>query len=156
MNAENSLMGAVWKIVDSELSRRRMPWAELGRAIGTTDQTMNNWSRRSIPASRYADIARAFGWTVEQVIGVAPAPAVAAAVSADPEATYSKRAHDIAGLFDQLKDPAVRQSAYAGVMILLQMAKAGQRLDAAAEPVPTEETTPLLVPAPNPPLREHR
>lgn len=42
-----------------------MSWAELGRAIVASDQTMNNWKRRGVPASRHKAIADALGWTVD-------------------------------------------------------------------------------------------
>jgi len=149
-------MSNVWKIVDRELRRRKSSWAEMGRAIGASDQTMNNWSRRKVPADRYADIAGFLGWTVEQVMGVAPEPAKTQAPADATEPVYTKRANDIAKMFDELKDPKVRQAAYAGVQAILQMAKAGQRLpEPPAAPSPATPTQKSLVPAPAP-KKSHR
>jgi len=127
----NSSMPDVWKIIDKELWSRRLSWAKLGRAIDVSDQVLSNWARRKVPASRYADIAGFLGWTVEQVMGLAPEPTPSP--TPDPASVnvlapvYTKRAHDIAKMFDDLKDSDVRRAAYAGVKAILQMAKAGQR-----------------------------
>lgn len=140
MLLENNPMPDVWGIIDAELHTRRISWATLGRAIGVSDQVLSNWKRRKVPASHYADIAGFLAWTVEQVMGLAPEPikppaAVPVLVSAP---IYTKRAHDVAKMFDALTDPAVRQAAYAGVQAILQMAKAGQRLP--DDPEPEEPT----------------
>lgn len=130
-------MPDAWKVIDRELWRRRLNWAALGRSINASPQTMNNWRKlNKVPPSRYADIANFFGWTIEQVMGVAPAPNTPPERQAEPveaapehsvEPVYTQRAHDIASVFDELKDPAVRQTAYTTVLAVLQMAKAGQR-----------------------------
>jgi hypothetical protein len=52
---------------------REVAW--LAKKLGTTVQVVNNWKTRGIPPSRYADIAASIGWTVDQVIGAAEAPA---------------------------------------------------------------------------------
>lgn len=130
-------MSDSWKVIDRELWRRHLTWSSLGRDISVTDQVMSNWGRRgAIPASRYADIAKFFGWTIEQVMGVSPAPgAMLEQQSGHAELTpehsvepvYTQRAHDIASMFDELKDPAVKQMAYTTMKAVLHMAKAGQR-----------------------------
>jgi hypothetical protein len=141
MDADTPEMGDVWKIVSRELRRKHQSWAELGRAIGVTDQTIHNWkARNKVPPSRHLDIAGFLGWTVEQVTGHAPEPTKTTPAPA-PEPVYTKRANDIARMFDELKDPEVRQKAYAGVQAILQMAKAGQHL-----PEPTPPATPTTEP----------
>lgn len=67
-------MRAVWDRVDAELIRRGQTWAQLGREIGATDQRMNNWKRRGVPASQYQAIATALGWKVDDLIGDDPPP----------------------------------------------------------------------------------
>lgn len=67
---------AVWVVVDEELSRRKLrhlapsSWAALGRVIHATDQQMHNWKVRGIPARHHLAIAMAFGWTVDQLLGI--------------------------------------------------------------------------------------
>jgi hypothetical protein len=61
-------MAAVWDRIDSELTRRSMSWAELGRVIGATDQVMHNWKGRGVPAARHKAIADALGWTVDRLL----------------------------------------------------------------------------------------
>lgn len=127
-------MADAWRVIDRELHQRRTSWAALGRHIDASPQTMNNWRKlNKVPASRLPAVAAFFGWTIEQVMGIAPAPPSGpdAERPIDPggaEPVYTQRAHDIARTFDELKDPAVRQMAYAAVHAVLQMAKAGQRL----------------------------
>lgn len=126
-------MADEWRVIDRELWRRRQIWADLGRAIGVSPQVMNNWRKANkVPASRLPAIAAHFGWTIEQVMGIAEAPparpdAEAPALPAAVEPTYTQRAHDIARTFDELKDISVRQMAYTAIHAVLQMAKAGQR-----------------------------
>ena len=141
MLLENNPMPDVWGIIDAELHARRISWATLGRAIGVSDQVLSNWKRRKVPASHYAAIAGFLSWTVEQVMGLAPEPIKLLAPAPAPVAApvYTKRAHDVAKMFDALTDPAVRQAAYAGVQAILQMAKAGQQIpDDLATDTPTE------------------
>lgn len=65
----NSLMAALWDRIDAELTRRGMGWADLGRKIDATDQTMHNWKTRgSIPASRHKAIAEALGWSIDAML----------------------------------------------------------------------------------------
>ena len=61
-------MDAVWTRIDEELSRRHSTWAWLARELGATDQVVNNWRRRGVPSSRYADVAHAFGWAIETLL----------------------------------------------------------------------------------------
>ncbi len=134
MDEDTSRM-STWKTVDDELHRRRLKWAGLAEALGTNSQVVQNWKLRGkIPADRYLAVAAYLGWTVERLLGYAPEPAAppvpAAEVKTKP--VYSKRGNDIATEFEKLTDPKVRQTAYAAVMSILQMAQAGQRL---AEPL---------------------
>lgn len=61
-------MVAVWDRIDAELTRRKMTWADLGRAIDATDQVMHNWKSRGVPAKRHKAIAGALGWTVDRLV----------------------------------------------------------------------------------------
>jgi hypothetical protein len=85
----------VWTRIDGELVRRHKTWAWLGRAIGASDQTMTNWKlRKKVPPGRYVDLARALGWSVEQLVGEDPTgsvnePPVAYAVSQADDALHS-------------------------------------------------------------------
>ena len=115
-------MNTVWTTIDQELTRRDMTWAKLGREIGATDQAMNNWSRRKVPAHWHSKIARTFGWTIEQLIGVVEPSPMHSTLSA-PEPSYTKRAHDIARMFDDLEDSAMRQRAYVAIQAIFQLAK---------------------------------
>ncbi len=61
-------MDAVWDKIEAELDRRRKQRAWLGRAIGATDQAMNNWRTRGVPAKLHKPIADDFGWSVDQLL----------------------------------------------------------------------------------------
>lgn len=61
-------MPIVWDRVDAELARRGLTWADLGRRIEATDQRMNNWRRRGVPAKEHKAIATALGMTVDQLL----------------------------------------------------------------------------------------
>lgn len=61
-------MPAVWDRVDAELTRRNWTWAQLGRKINATDQRINNWKHRDIPAKEYLAVASALGWSVDQLL----------------------------------------------------------------------------------------
>lgn len=84
------MAGTVWNRIDNELAARkaakRVPstWAELARAIEATDQVVSNWGQpgRQVPPGRYPAIARALGWTVEQLLGEEAAPRTAPATAA--------------------------------------------------------------------------
>lgn len=130
MDADTPEMASVWKIIDRELHRKRLKWADLAKALEVSDQVVNNWSRRGVPTARYADIATFLGFSVEELMGVAPEPKrpAPAAVAASPEPVYTKRANDIAKMFDELKDPDVRRQAYGAIQLTLQMAIKSQRL----------------------------
>lgn len=67
-------MDVVWHQVDKELGRRERTWAWLARQLGETDQTVNNWKRRGVPARQHAAIAQVFGWSVDRLLGIADAP----------------------------------------------------------------------------------
>lgn len=143
----------VWARVDRELHRRRLTWAKLGRAIGASAATMTHWGKRGVPPVRYIDVAGFLGWSVEQLCGLAPEPRKQPSPAVAPEPVYTKRANDIARMFDELKDPDVRQSAYAAVQLILQMAKAGQRIP---EPPPPEPPSSGPPPEPPPPPPQGR
>lgn len=70
----------MWHRLDQELAARRdhhhLPgtWADLARALETSEQRINNWKRRGVPPAQYAAIATVLGWSVDRLIGVAPAP----------------------------------------------------------------------------------
>lgn len=62
-------MDEIWDRVDQELSRRRLTWAWLARAIGATDQRVHNWKVRGIPRAEHWHVAQALGWSVETLMG---------------------------------------------------------------------------------------
>lgn len=73
--AETSGMAdTVWYRIDRELQRRLGlhlkpgSWAALGAMINQTSQTTTNWKTRGVPPKRYAEIAQALGWTMEQLL----------------------------------------------------------------------------------------
>jgi hypothetical protein len=143
-------MSTTYSRIGKALKAQHMTWADLGRTIGVTDQVINNWSRREVPAKHHAAIARVLGWSIEHLLGEGEPPTAPQGMSA-PEPSFTKRANDLATMFDELKDPAVRRQAYATVQAVLQMAKAGQQVPSppALEPTPTPK---LLrhAPAPTP------
>lgn len=142
MPADTPDMANVWATVDRELHRRRLTWLDLKRALGLSDQALYNWKqRKAVPRARHPDVAAYLGWSVDQLLGLAPEPKAPAVPAVVAEPVYTKRANDIAAAFDELKDPQVRQRAYALVMGQLQMAKAGQRLQ--PEPPPTPDAPPV-------------
>lgn len=61
-------MDAVWNKIEAELDRRRKPRAWLGRAIGATDQAMNNWRTRGVPAKLHKPIADAAAADVDAYV----------------------------------------------------------------------------------------
>ena len=67
----------MWHRLDQELAARRdhhqLPgtWADLARALETSEQRINNWKRRGVPPAQYAAIATVLGWSVDRLIGVA-------------------------------------------------------------------------------------
>lgn len=63
-------MDVVWHQVDKELDRREKTWAWLARQLGETDQTVNNWKRRGVPARQHAAIAHALGWSIDRLLGL--------------------------------------------------------------------------------------
>lgn len=70
----------VWNRIDEELSSRRThrlfpgSWADLARVLETSEQRLNNWKRRGVPAAQYAPVAGALGWSVDQLIIGTEAP----------------------------------------------------------------------------------
>jgi len=66
----------VWHRLDQELASRRerhlVPgsWAELARALDTSEQRINNWKRRGVPPKQHAAVAAALGWSVDRLIGL--------------------------------------------------------------------------------------
>lgn len=139
-------MSTVWTRITKGLKAQSLTRADLGRAIDVSDQTLYNWSKRGVPASHYAAIARVLRCSIEQLIGEDELPAQEPVADVGPD--YSKRASDIAATFDELKDPEVRRKAYSTVMALLQMAKAGQQ--APADPPAPTPTPKSRQPAPEP------
>lgn len=66
----------MWHKLDRELASRRerhlVPgsWADIARALETTEQRVNNWKRRGVPAAQYATLASIMGWSVDRLLGV--------------------------------------------------------------------------------------
>ena len=120
-------MSTVWKTIDNELHRRRMTWAALGKIIGASDQVMHNWKARGdIPRKRFESIAPVFGWTLDRLVGMSPVmPQADEPIVQERE--FTKRASNLAELFDELKDPDVRRKVYSTMISFLQMAKASQQ-----------------------------
>lgn len=63
-------MDVVWHKVDKELERRSKTWAWFARQLGETDQAVNNWKRRGVPARQHAAVAQALGWSMERLLGL--------------------------------------------------------------------------------------
>lgn len=142
-------VNTVLKIINEELHTRRQKRAALARAIGASDQVVRNWwARGSVPPARYFEIASFFGLSVEQLLGVEPRPKEP--TPPEPEAKYSKRANDLALMFDHLTDTALRQRLYAEIQLMLQMAISGQ--------TPANRDAQAATPAtrPNSPRPAHR
>lgn len=140
-------MSTVWSRITKGLKAQNMTRADLGRTIEVSDQTLYNWSKRGVPASHYAAIARVLRCSIEQLIGEDEQPTPEQLVDEGPD--YSKRASDIAAMFDELSDPEVRRKAYTTVMALLQMARAGQQPVSEPQPTPTPKSH-QRAPAPKP------
>lgn len=70
----------VWQRLDDELDARRnrhlkpSSWADVARFLETSEQRVNNWKRRGIPAAQHATLAALFGWSVDQLLGLADGP----------------------------------------------------------------------------------
>jgi hypothetical protein len=70
---------SVWHRIDRELSTRRArhqepnSWAAVARALDTTEQRVNNWKRRGVPTAQHVALAGIFGWSVDQMLGLADA-----------------------------------------------------------------------------------
>jgi hypothetical protein len=66
----------VWTRIDDELTVRRKrhlvpgSWADLARALETTEQRVNNWKRRGVPSAQYVEIATILGWSVDRLLGL--------------------------------------------------------------------------------------
>lgn len=73
------VMDVVWHQVDKELERRSKTWAWFARQLGETDQVVNNWKRRGVPARQHAAVAQVLGWPMERLLGLSDSePAVTA------------------------------------------------------------------------------
>lgn len=46
--------------------------AELARRLGASSADITNWKARGLPPSRHAEVARLFGRTVDQLLGLSP------------------------------------------------------------------------------------
>jgi hypothetical protein len=72
-------MPAVWDRIKAELATRQdargreIAW--LAQRLKCRVQVVQNWSTRGVPASRYAEIAQAMGWTIDRLTGAPPRPA---------------------------------------------------------------------------------
>jgi hypothetical protein len=62
---------------------REVAW--LADALYTTQQRVFNWQTRGVPARVHADIARALGWNVSQLLGIEDAPTSWPFVSIEPQ-----------------------------------------------------------------------
>ena len=82
----------VWRRVDRELTTRKekrltpSSWPELARRAGieASKQMLHNWTTRGVPKANYPEIAKALGWTVDQLLGLtdqAVTPSVSQVVS---------------------------------------------------------------------------
>lgn len=77
-------MGAVWERVERELSRRGKNVAWLAGEMGYTLQRVANWKPRGVPSHAHADIAKALGWTVDQLLGLEESSVTVPAALGDP------------------------------------------------------------------------
>ena len=54
--------------IEKLMHKRRLRWADLGRALKVSSQVTNNWRRRgAIPAQRFAALAELFGCSMEYI-----------------------------------------------------------------------------------------
>lgn len=60
-DAVHNLKMNLIKKVDSILQAREWGWADLARAMGLSEQRVNNWRTRGIPAAKVRDIETALG-----------------------------------------------------------------------------------------------
>lgn len=73
----------VAEILSERMKALNMDWGALADAIDilvpgrfdSTRQMVENWKRRGVPSSQYALVARAVGYTVEQLLGQSSASA---------------------------------------------------------------------------------
>src|SRR5687767_11205144 len=100
----------VWHRLDEELAARRErhiapgSWADVARALDTTEQRVNNWKRRGVPSAQYVTIAAVMGWTVDRLIGVSGderARVPAAATSGKGQSALDE-AQQVAAIFADL------------------------------------------------------
>lgn len=76
-----------------EAQRGEVAW--LARKIGATVQTVNNWKKRGIPFKQRPAVASAIGWSVEQLQGLAPPPAVWPFETIDPARLHGLSRRDM-------------------------------------------------------------
>ena len=126
---QDSLVDEIWRRVDRELKRRRTTWAELGRAIEVSKQTLTNWKIRGIPAHAHIDIAESLGWSIDRLLGREEPPA--------PTPVFSETALRAAILIDQQPEELDRRR---GLAVLEQLyAKHPKALGLAELPPPPSE-----------------
>lgn len=88
---------AVWQRIDDELERRKQrhltpsTWSALGRTIGATDQQIHNWKKRQVPSRHHLAIAMAFGWSVDELLGLEPTRLHVAEPPPKPTRDFSDR-----------------------------------------------------------------
>ena len=54
--------------VNAERQANRWSWAEFGRRLGESPQTINNWRKRGIPGDKKFAVAQALGKSVEWLV----------------------------------------------------------------------------------------
>lgn len=87
----------VWQRIDDELERRKQKhlapgnWSALGKKISATDQQIHNWKKRQVPSRHHLAIAMAFGWSVDELLGIEPHKPHAAEPPQKPTRDFSDR-----------------------------------------------------------------
>lgn len=155
-NASNTMiesaMPTVWDTIDDELRRRKKSGAWLGQQLvpPASRQTINGWKERGVPSSRYEDIAKFFGWTVDRLLTGAD---IAEAASEQAALAYSPQALHLARMFDELPTTELKMRIY---WKITQLIATGDSPPWTAEDPPTQPEPsraapgfqPTLVPRP--------
>lgn len=97
-------MDEMVKRIDSRLAEMGKTWADLGRAVGASDQRMYNWRSRSIPKSAMLGVAKFLGWTVDELLTGAAAPIMEPGVHLKADVTTTETRQDVLGLIADMMD----------------------------------------------------
>lgn len=67
-HVNNLFMSDMIQRIDKRLDEIKKTWADLGRAVGASDQRTYNWRSRGIPKSAMLGVAAFLGWTVDHLL----------------------------------------------------------------------------------------